>query len=746
VFLKAEKVGCDVSAQSVSAQQTPAPCPIIVDSTGDGEDTNTKDLACEDKDGKCTLRAAIQESNARDGKDTISFDIGSGGLKTITPKENLPIIYDPVVIDATTQLGYSGSPLIQIDGIKVPRPRNRRAKGLDISSEGSLVRGFAIFNFQLGIALSGTLDTLEASYVGTNADGSTGVGNDTGVEVSGKHNTVGGTEPSARNVISGNEREGIAIHRDDNQVRGNYIGLTPSGDGKLPNGIGIYVDDCNNNLIGGPEDGAGNVISGNKDAGIKIYGRIIDSPSMLTVVQNNLIGTDPTGTKPVGNKVGVEIDQSSQNIIGGFRDRQQGNVISGNEKGIYIPYGAGKMHPWPAPQSNLIAGNLIGTTSSGGAKLPNETGIFLENGSKTLVGGSQAGAGNVISGNKVGIDLGGDSKQSKIQGNFIGTDASGDAPVPNDTGVMEHSQHDLIGGEQPGAGNVISGNEGAGMRVLSYSLSKRGRYETHAVIKGNRIGLGNSGGKLPNGLDGVNVSNIARVMIGGDVPAAANTISGNARDGVRLHEVQEGKGFGAEQVRILGNYIGTDATGADRGNGGNGISIVGSKDNRVGGGTYTAPGCSEGCNVVAFNALAGISVTGSHSKNNLISRNKIYSNGGLGIDLGAIGVTLNDPGDADDGPNLLQNFPVLTRSGAIVSGTFEGPADQRFTLEFFTVTTCDASGNGEGEVWQAEALASTDAKGRATFSVGIDSLTNAEHVTAVLIDAKTNTSEFSNCL
>src|SRR6185503_11921522 len=103
---------------------------------------------------------------------------------------------------------------------------------------------------------------------------------------------------------------------------------------------------------------------------------------------------------------------------------------------------------------------------------------------------------------------------------------------------------------------------------------------------------------------------------------------------------------------------------------------------------------------IAFNNGLGIALTGA-ANGVTIRVNSIHSNAGLGIDLGGDGVTMNDPLDADTGPNGLQNFPVITSVAAqLITGTFNGAPNTAFTLDLYSSPAADASGFGEGEVWQ----------------------------------------------
>ncbi len=135
-----------------------------------------------------------------------------------------------------------------------------------------------------------------------------------------------------------------------------------------------------------------------------------------------------------------------------------------------------------------------------------------------------------------------------------------------------------------------------------------------------------------------------------------------------------------------------------------------------------------------------------------IQGDSIFANSPLGIDLGGDGVTSNDAGDGDGGPNDLQNFPVLSRaipqaSAIAISGRLNSLANTTYTLEFFSSTTCDPSGYGQGESLLGSAALTTDANGDAIFDLPIGaSLPLDVFVTATATDSNGNTSEFSSCI
>ena len=156
-------------------------------------------------------------------------------------------------------------------------------------------------------------------------------------------------------------------------------------------------------------------------------------------------------------------------------------------------------------------------------------------------------------------------------------------------------------------------------------------------------------------------------------------------------------------------------------------------------------------NVIAGNRGTGVQIFGFATTNNLVSRNSIHDNGGLGIDLDADGVSPNDAGDGDGGSNLLQNFPVLTSAtitGGVtrVAGTLNSTPQTTFRVEFFSNGACDPSGFGEGARFLGSTDVTTDGAGNASFAVtGLGDPGADRSVTATAIDPNGNTSEFSAC-
>ena len=187
--------------------------------------TNTNDS------GAGSLNQAILDANANPGADLITFNIGSGA-KTITPTTLLPTITDPVVIDGTTQPGFSGSPLIEITATNVPSFPNRGI--LNITAGNTTVRSLVINHFRdFGIALvTAGGNHVEGCYIGTDITGSLATGSTgNGITINDSpNNVIGGTTPHSGNVISGIGFHGISIfgfNGNGNQILGNYIGQRP---------------------------------------------------------------------------------------------------------------------------------------------------------------------------------------------------------------------------------------------------------------------------------------------------------------------------------------------------------------------------------------------------------------------------------------------------------------------------------------------------------------------------------------
>lgn len=456
-------------------------------------------------------------------------------------------------------------------------------------------------------------------------------------------------------------------------------------------------------------------------------------------ISGNLVGLDAPGDLSNGNGVSLR-SGAAANRIGGTSAADR-NVMSRNGAGIYLTD--------PGTSGNFIQGNIVGLSSSGVTTLRNFRGILIFDGpSGNLIGGTVAGAANVISGNETnGINLVGSVSGNRIEGNLIGTAADGTVAAGNlQAGVdmFAGPQRNVVGGTSPRAGNLISGN-GAGV-VISGTDTNGNR------VEGNRIGTNPEGSAaLPNG-SGVQVGLFARGnVVGGSAAAARNVISGNAGSAVVISLANENA--------VVGNLIGTDASGTGRIR--NGSDIVSAN--------YAIQIASGSQNRVEANSIAhngnewvgggGILVLEGNQPGdtvgNVIRRNSIHDNHGLGIDLYEPAVpyraTPNDAGDGDSGPNAFQNYPVIegvsfVGGSVTITGTLNSMASTTFALEFFGNHRCDDSAHGEGEIFLGSSPVTTDAAGNAAFQVVLSVPTPAaRRVSATATDPAGNTSEFSKC-
>jgi CSLREA domain-containing protein len=640
---------------------------------------------------ECTLREAITAANAAAGSDTITFNIPNPGPHTITPLSSLPAITSPVVIDGYTQPGAIANTLADGDNavlmIELDGSQAGALNVLSISAGTSTVRGLVINHSTVSRAIS--MDTnggniIEGNFIGTNVAGTAVSGNDYGVIVSfgSANNLIGGTTPAARNIISGNNNGIGLLGGPGNTIQGNFIGTDHTGVNDLGNVVGVGVTADSNNTIGGAVAGARNVISGN--------GTEIRMQADNNLIQGNYIGVSATGgafNYSNATPTGVFIFSSTGNTVGGTTPAAR-NVISGHAVGLSLNNAA----------LTTVQGNFIGTDASGTTRLGNTTaGIDVSLSNGTVIGGTAAGAGNLISANGNGIQISPNTSgiTIQVQGNLIGTDVNGTADLGNTgdgvlvTDSSTNVSHITIGGTASGAGNIISGNDGDGIDIRS---------ATGIVIQGNFIGTQIDGlSPLGNSEHGLNILQSSSTTIGGTGTGAANRIAFN--------------GGGS--------------------NSGGGVIIDGTTAHN--------------------NSVRGNAIFGNTSNGTLPNR-------GLGIDLAADGLTANDPNpsgcpaDGDSGPNNLQNFPVLASaiSGGgttTITGTLNSTAGTSFTIDFYSSGVCDASGRGEGQTFLGSTTITTDsgcsASINATLAVSVPS---GNVLTATATDPNGNTSEFSPCL
>jgi len=308
---------------------------FVVNSTGDGSDLNPGDGIADAGNGVTTLRAAIQEANALAGRQIIYFYIPGSAPYIIQPGTALPVITEQVYLNATTQTGYSGSPLVQVTG---------SFGGLTITGGLSSVRGLAMnnstgYSLMLSSAGGNNIETNKIAGIlinssGNNINGNT-VTNSTASGISilaGAINNLIGT--SSANNITGNVGYGISIsNANGNQILSNTFGTNGLGGILISNSSGIVT---------------GNIISGNSGIGIALDG------GTGSHISNNTIGSNTGG--------GISISNGGGNLTE--------NIITGNTGlGILVTAGSG----------NQITKNTVSSNTLGGISLYNSTVTLTSN-------------------------------------------------------------------------------------------------------------------------------------------------------------------------------------------------------------------------------------------------------------------------------------------------------------------------------------------------------------------------------
>ena len=411
--------------------------------------------------------------------------------------------------------------------------------GASSNNQSNLVAG----NGGNGVHLVNASDTgIYGNRIGTDATGTRAIPNLGGVAIEGSSNGTRVGFPDGfslgGNLISGNSQFGVFLNQTSGVgIFNNWIGTTADRSAPLPNSVvGIYLENAPNNLIGLNINGYGNLIAGNGQSEVILaelgtYGTTIQGneigPGRLDGGQaragifivrggGNLIGgPDPfAGNQINGSLVGIDLVESSQNrifgndigtigfskparpnshgiLIRGGSGNQiggmgpgEGNTISGNEvNGLWLN-GADTT-------GNVVEGNVIGLEQFGTFAVANDvSGVFIDNAPGNVVGGTLAGSGNIISGNRqTGLAIVGPGASGNfVLGNRIGTDAGGSVAIPNRlAGVLIfQAPGTILGGADPLAGNTLSGNGGAGVQVF-------GNGSTGTQILGNQIGVAADG-------------------------------------------------------------------------------------------------------------------------------------------------------------------------------------------------------------------------------------------------------------
>ncbi len=644
-------------------------------------------------DGTCTLREAMNAamSNSPSGdcpagqaaptRDLINFSIAGAGPHVLAPASIYSGITDAVEIDGSE--GGAG-PNIEIDGSALTFP----AIFVETTGADSFVHDLAVYDVTGvngdGLRSRGDRVTFQRVLSGIDIAG-TGHGNGgDGFEISGDNNSV------LDSVSSDNAGSGIRITPDafattggaNTTIAGNRVGTTIGGTSALANtGDGITIapnanGDANGTVIGGTDDptpggicdGDCNLIAANGADGIDVTPTV---PLTGFQVRGNFVGTGVGGVAALGNAgSGLHLSGPIDAAV------VRGNLIAGNgssvnDNGIEMFPGTGTVG---APTNTSIAANRIGVDRQGDDPLPNTgNGIYI--------------AATVL------------ANIGSMTGNVIGGTAD---PTP--------------GGVCDGDCNVIGGNARDGISIFGGV----GGPISGTQVLGNHIGVDAAGtGAVGNSQWGVTFSGVSGTVVGS--PAAPNVISGNTLSGVLVSPNAPGGNV------IQSNLIGTTANGTGAlGNQDSGVEVFAGGSGTTVGGTGGGAG-----NTIANNGEAGVSVKGLGSPTARIPiiANSISANTGLGIDLMSdgltFGVTPNDgAGDADDGGNGLQNFPVLETVAAYgssthVIGNLDSTASTSYRIDLYANSAPDPSGNGEGAESLGSFQVTTDAAGHAEIATEI---------------------------
>jgi Matrixin/PKD domain/Right handed beta helix region/Periplasmic copper-binding protein (NosD) len=622
-----------------------------------------------------SLRRAITDANATPGADTVVFKIGTG-QQTIATASALPTITQTIVIDGTTQTGFAGTPLIQIDGVGAG---NVNGLTLGAGSSGSTIRGLIVSDFSStgadGILMTGgtTNNVIQGNWIGLNSTGAAAAGNYNGIFLSSGNligtNGDGVNDTAERNVISGNLNNGVfANGGSNNKIAGNYIGTNVAGGAAVNNGAAnVFITFADGNFVG--TDGSNDAFNANERN--VINGGVLVSRN--TVVAGNYIGVNAAGTAALSAAVNLGIQFGNSTAGGrigtngdGIADAEERNVISGlNGTGI-VTGGGGAL---------VIAGNYIGANAAGTSAIPNQRGIQLVS-SATGVrigtnadGVNDAAEGNVVSGNAIaGVQISSTSNGNIVAGNLIGLNAAGTGALANGTGVLidTGSSNNIVGGGGTGARNVISGN------TIGVQIANGG--STGNKIQGNYIGT--------NAIATAAVPNDRGVLF--DVGTSGNIVG---TDGDGTSDATEGNlisgnagafGYGVQLSQssnnfIAGNTIGTNAIGSAALANFFGIVVnFSSSNNRIG---TDANGISDTLerNLISGNSNTGVSISASSST--IVAGNYIGTNAtgastianGTGIAINAASSSITIGGAAPASRNLISGN--LTNGVSIVSST-----------------------------------------------------------------------------
>lgn len=520
----------------------------VVDSTADEVDAVPGVGGCVTAGAKCTLRAAIQESNASTSvKDTVDFNSEFNGqlVDTIALTLGELQITDEVTIDGdngtlcTTQAAVSG-PCVGVSG----------SVGLDVLSDDVEIKGLAVTGAGIGIAVlnESTGFTATNNWLGVKLDGNAGA-NTVGIFIDPGSDfaSIGGLNPADRNVFANSNNEGLDIQgASDVVIRGNYFGVAPGGTTQMANAKNIEITDstagggdpAENNEIGATLEGAAlsssacdggcNVISGALGTGLDLDGQSGSNEAPATgptTVHGNYVGLNAAGSAAVPNGVFAILAGGAEDAtIGGFESGNF-NRITGGSFAVYGENG----------DDLSVIGNIIGVDAGAGAASPPATGVFVQS---LGISGPEAGA--LIANNSIfPTDKG-------IEQRFTGAEITNNFIVGGNTGI-------LTLGSSVGEGNLIESNrvrEASGNGILVENDSN--------VVVGNEVKEAGEAGIL--------------VKYGGTFPIAVGT-TGNVIGGDEEFEENEILSSGGPAIEIKNFEETNNEVARNNGEGNSGLFI-----------------------------------------------------------------------------------------------------------------------------------------------------------------------------
>lgn len=840
-----------VVTAGVAATSAPAGATALVftvNSLGDTGDAHLGDGVCATATSTCTLRAAVEEAvSVPSNTYTIHFSVAG----KIPLGSSLDQLTAPMVIDASTAPGYTvaGGPVVTLVGGAVSGGINC----LTPNADNITIRALRLADCTVGIAQYGGAHLrVVGNQIGTNGvafDAASAVG--AAMNLTADDAQVGGTTAADRNVISGFLFKGIRIQQSATHavVEGNYIGTDAAGTTAVrnPDGTNIFnaarTADLGSGTSGGargasttpaaPSASASSVasapstpagtkqpnatptgtpnaavetaspsatITGNVIAGNPGYGVLTYTAGAFATITGNRVGVGADGTTPLYNVgVGISVQEAATATIGGTAADAGNQVDTTRQVSPYFAQGAGI---WVSGATATIQGNTIGTDAAGHAGLGNLVGISVNSTLTTdasklpataTVGGTAAGAGNVVAGNVDGVTVDGSTGATpssvSITGNTIGVGPGGSAR-PNTFGVVVGTRAaTTVGGTTAAAGNLISGNTGTGVTVTDD--------QSGVTILGNHIGTNAAGtAAIANVGDGVAIApkvgatnpGATVAVIGGTVAGSGNVISGNGGDGIDASGpvLIEGNRIGTNGAgtAAMGNAsagirvsagaptIGGAAAGAGNlisGNGFNGISSAGGDGFHVSGNTIglnvakTAVlpnayaqifggnrsviggvGAGEANTISSGNTREGVQLYGT---GNVVRGNLIYGTGGLSIDLyqhnGTNGVGSSN---GDQVPPTLTSTTIGS-SSTTVAGTVTSAHAGPILVDVYASNACQAH-YGSGEARQFLGTISVPYAGggvTTAFSGTVAKATVGSIVTATSTAPVLGTSQLSTC-